>query len=130
MKFFRVLFVATTFAVFTIITQIGGIVYLLNLVGYKLIKHQFSNRLIASIFKPISFIAIYLAVTFFIVPPLAKLNGRVPLPTFESNFVQPLNFMTCVLNRNYVRPSLRETVFKVSTEIQKSHPNISPTLSS
>jgi hypothetical protein len=45
-----------------------------------------------------------------IIPPLAGLFGRVPMPVFSNSHVQPVTIWTCILNRHYVRKALRESV--------------------
>jgi hypothetical protein len=57
-----------------------------------------------------------------LVPPIASLFGRVPLPVFKMNGLQPLNRITCLLNRHYVKPQLRETILIASAQIEKKHP--------
>jgi hypothetical protein len=60
--------------------------------------------------------------TFLIVPVIAKPLGRVPLPLTETNHLQPLNILTCFLNRNYVRPELKQTAFEVANQMNDKFP--------
>lgn len=50
---------------------------------------------------------------------MAKSFGRVPLPVFSNQLVKPLNIMTCLLNRHYVRPHLRESVERLAINTEK-----------
>jgi hypothetical protein len=61
-------------------------------------------------------------VTSLVIPPVAERFGRVPLPMFETGYLKPANIMTCILNRNYVTPALRETSFAVSMKIHERFP--------
>lgn len=65
---------------------------------------------------------LYLLTTFIIVPALAKSLGRVPLPFTETKHLRPLNILTCFLNRNYVRPELRQSAFEVATQMNNQFP--------
>lgn len=66
--------------------------------------------------------ALYLIFVFVIVPLAARSLGRVPLPMFESRHLQPANIWTCLLNRNYVRPQLREIAFEVASSMNSKYP--------
>ncbi len=61
-------------------------------------------------------------VTLFVIPLIARPFGRVPLPMTESNHFQPLNVLTVFLNRNYVRPELKQTVFEVAKQMNDKYP--------
>lgn len=72
--------------------------------------------------KFISFATLYLIFVFVIVPLTAKPFGRVPLPIFEDRNLKPGNIWTCLLNRNYVKPQLREIVYKVADNMNDKYP--------
>jgi hypothetical protein len=57
-----------------------------------------------------------------IVPLIAKPLGRVPLPVTQTNNLQSLNIMTCLLNRHYLRPALRQTALDVATKMNHQFP--------
>ena len=44
------------------------------------------------------------------------------LPVFSKNNLKPLNFFTCLLNRNYVKPELRQAVFNVANKMNEKYP--------
>jgi len=122
MKIFKFVFVVITFCFLTVLTQIGGIAYLISFLTYKFIN-DFSSKKTSQVFlKGVSFLLIYLFATFAIVPLLAKPFGRVPLPLTEKNNLQPLNILTCFLNRNYVRAELREATFDVAKKMNVKFP--------
>jgi hypothetical protein len=65
---------------------------------------------------------LYCLTTFLIIPVIAKKFGRVPLPLTETNHLQPLNILTCFLNRNYVRSELKQTALEVATKMNDKFP--------
>ena len=63
-----------------------------------------------------NYLVLNLLSTLLIVPALAKLNGRVPLPITKSSNLIPHNYTTPLLNRHYVKPKLRDQLYKVANE--------------
>ncbi|MBO9201281.1 MULTISPECIES: hypothetical protein [Niastella] len=106
----------------TVLTQTGGVVYLINFSTYRLINKRIANGWLRRFCKPGSFILMYLVATFLIVPLLARPLGRVQMPLKTTNNLRPLTFLTCLLNRNYVRKDLREAAFTVAGEMNKKYP--------
>lgn len=47
---------------------------------------------------------------------------RVPLPLTETNHLRPLNFLTCLLNRHYVTPQLKDISLQVADDMAKKYP--------
>jgi len=92
-------------ALLTVLSQIGGIVYLITLILAKLLC---LGRLKATI----AFFSLYLISTFAVVPLIAPIFGRTALPLAGN--LQPLNFVTCLLNRHYVKPNLKEQLISIS----------------
>jgi hypothetical protein len=113
---------AFVFMVLTVLTQTGGIVYLINFSTYRYINKRVANSWFRMLCKVGTFIGIYLLATFLIVPLLARPFGRVQLPIRTTNNLRPLTFLTCLLNRNYVRKDLREVAFTVAGEMNKKYP--------
>lgn len=101
----------------TILTQIGGIIYLLS----KYLKINWINKKKYSTI--VIFIPLYLIFTFIIIPHISPFFGRVQLPIWEKNNVKPLNFMTCLLNRNYIDKNLLLVTYDVSNKINILFPN-------
>lgn len=110
------------FSFLTILTQVGGLVYLLCLVVYKRTDRWASNTYIKVTSRSLVFLVLYSITCFIIVPLIAKPLGRVQLPLCETHGIRPLNAMTYFLNRNYVRPALRQTVFEVGEKMQAKYP--------
>ncbi|NHM08323.1 hypothetical protein G4D82_13930 [Flavobacterium sp. CYK-4] len=106
----------------TVLTQVGGLVYLLSILTHKLTDKWTNNKYLKATYRFTSFLTLYCLTTFLIVPVIAKPFGRVPLPLTETNYLQPLNILTCFLNRNYVRPELKQTAFEVATKMNDKFP--------
>ncbi len=103
----------------TIITQIGGIVYLLCFPLFNFIHKKIQHRALQVLTKSTSFILLYLFATFIIVPPLAKVFGRTPLPTpvAASATLKPATALTYLCNRHYVTPALNNILLINSQSI-------------
>jgi hypothetical protein len=110
------------FVFLTILTQIGGVIYFMSLLTHELINKKVSHRILRSCIKFLSFLLLYLAFTFLLVPIISKPFGRVPLPIVETGHLKPLNFITCLLNRHYVRPALRQVSMEVAAEMNDRFP--------
>ena len=122
MKILKVISIILIVFFLTVLTQVGGVVYLVYRVFFKKINGFSTNRLKLSFYKLVLFLLIYTFSTFLLVPLIAKPFGRVPLPYTETNNLQPLNFLTCFLNRNYVAIELREPVFRVANQMNSIYP--------
>jgi hypothetical protein len=53
---------------------------------------------------------------------VAGLFGRVPLPISKAGNLRPLNRLTYLLNRNYVRPQLKQAALDVADKISQQYP--------
>lgn len=112
------------FLLLTIITQVGGLVYL----TYKLTVNQFKKRgqgkypFLRNLFI---FLLQYLFFTLVIIPPIAKQFGRVPMSYFatKNQPLKPLTIFTCLLNRHYVKPILKEQIIETAKTLAKEFPN-------
>jgi hypothetical protein len=106
----------------TILTQIGGVIYLISFITHTKINSFTHNKYKASFFKLVSFLILYILATFLLVPIIAKPFDRVPLPFSEKNHLKPLNVLTCFLNRNYIKTDLKQTVINVANNMNKTYP--------
>ncbi|NME72387.1 hypothetical protein HHU12_30780 [Flammeovirga aprica JL-4] len=107
---FKIFFHILLIIFLTAITQIGGIVYLLFLVVLYFLKTK--NILL----KVGVFSMIYLFFIYVIVPPIARWQGREPVVTTES--ISPTNYMTVLLNRNYVVPEMNNLLLKAGKQLK------------
>lgn len=104
------------FTFLTILTQIGGLVYLASIPIARRIQKTFRFK------ATVTFIILYILVTFSIVPSLAKLNGREKIKHHPN--LKPANLMTVILNRNYVSKSLNVFLENVSENLKEKNDRI------
>lgn len=122
MHILKIILKSFIFCLLTILTQVGGVVYLLSFLTHGFIHKQTQTKIYTILLKTASFVVLYAITTFLVVPVLAPLFGRVPLPVRETNHLRPLTFITCLLNRNYVRPELKQTSVTVAKEMNQKFP--------
>ncbi len=99
----------------TIITQIGGVIYLIYKPLGIYISKKIKNKYFQLFARLVTFVAIYSLFSALIVPIIAKKAfNRVPLPYFSTEKLplKPLLLLTCLANRHYVRVSLYEVMKK------------------
>jgi len=100
----------------TVITQIGGVIYLLTLALFWKINSK-------SKFLPVLiFGTLYLLATFFIVPLMAPWFGREKIK--ENRMVEAKHWFYVVTNRNYVKPRLNHTLQQIAKGVQTNHPQV------
>lgn len=97
---------------FTIITQIGGVVYLIAKVIYRK----------KTLKKWSTFIILYLLSTFAIVPYIAPLFGREKIKTTET--IKIHTFFTFLANRNYVVPEVNSVLANVAAKLSNTYPSL------
>lgn len=107
MTYLKLFFSIVLFIFLTILTQIGGVAYVISMLLNKKGK---------SIKVFITFIIVYLLLTFLIVPFIAPLFGREKVK--HSVTIAPVNYMTVFLNRNYVRPEINELLKIVAKDLE------------
>lgn len=106
----------------TILTQVGGVVYLLLVPLFSKINRYRTLHKISRITLRISaFILVYLLVSLLVIPLLAKVAGRVPLPVFADK-LKPLTISTCLLNRHYVTPKLLKSAESAGRMMSEEYP--------
>lgn len=121
MNILRYFFILIFFIFLTVLTQVGGIFYLLSFSTHRFINRNSTGYKRLAL-KIISFTVLYLIGVFLVVPFLAKPLGRVPLPLVEESGLQPGTVITVFLCRNYVRPELKKAADHVSEQMQKKFP--------
>jgi len=120
----------------TVLTQVGGVIWLLYLViasrarfffmGKKITQHSFVRSRIGRLaLHFFGFFALYTAFTFLVVPPLAKYGGRVSLAykATEDFPIKPNNRLFCLANRHYVTPKMYATLQDIATNLKITDPN-------
>ena len=109
-KLLKILSRVIVFLFLSILTQVGGVFFLISLLINKSWKREFRFKLV-SIFIPL-----YLVFTLAIIPVIAPVFGREAVK--NSEFVVPSNFFTILLNRNYVKPQLNDLLQSVSSSLK------------
>ena len=109
-------------AILTVVSQVGGLVLWICIGLVNGIRNigWFARVLwILALFN-----IVYGVVVFFVVPPLAKLGGRVPLPCVSTAEVpiQPSSLFFCLTNRNYVVPTLAALSGEISKDVAVRYP--------
>ncbi len=114
------------FTFLTFFTQVGGVIYLLCFPFWIFLEKKIVQKPFKIFTKISVFLLFYLFCTLIIIPPLAKVNGRVPLPYFASKKmpVKPRNRWSALTNRNYVKAELLDLVQRNALLLQEKYPNI------
>ena len=107
----RALFHLLILAILTIVTQIGGIAYLLAL----WVRRGFLGRVLA-------FAALYVGVTIAAIF-VAPVFGRESLPCFERENLAPRTLLTCALNRQYATPELVLLTQDLARDVAVEYPD-------
>ncbi len=104
----------------TLLTQTGGIIYLLSIPIYAVIKQKRRKKS----YWTFTFLLLYAGINFCLVPLIAPLFGRVPLPIWQTNHIAPNAAYIYLLNRHYVKPALKESLFAVAKSANKQYPGL------
>ncbi len=122
LKAIRTVFI---FSILTVLTQVGGVIYLLYLPFSLFVKSEKYSFWKSIVMRSGGFSLIYVLICLFIIPPLAKKNGLVQLPCFSTKEipVKSGSVLMSLMNRNYVKPVLQEAFFKTAKDVQKKYPS-------
>jgi hypothetical protein len=115
---------AFLFVCLTALTQVGGLAYLLGLAIGLFPPVRQAAPMLRRTAVVLAAVSSYLVMTIFLVAPLAKSMGRVRLPcgTNGDGPVVAATWLTCALNRGYVRPEVRDLVAALGAEIWQQFP--------
>ena len=108
--------------VLTIVTQIGGLIFWLSLpILDGVYKRAPKFMLLAS---ALAFLFIYSISVFLLVPLIAPIFGRMPLPMFSTATrpLKPVSVFYCLMARNYVRPEAYKLLTDISQKLAKKFP--------
>lgn len=115
----RLLRRSLVFVVLTLITQIGGIVYLLCHVLVTALRRR------SPAFFWVLFGVLYVGATAFAVPPAARIFGRAPLgcemPWEASRSGLAVLPHACLLNRHYLRIATVQRLEEINSQFAASH---------
>nr|WKN38140.1 hypothetical protein K4G66_05425 [Tunicatimonas sp. TK19036] len=109
------LFHSTVILGLTVVSQIGGVVYLVCLLLARYVFHWSVQK------QVLLFFSAYTIAIFLIVPKIALYFEREPLPIF-GNSLRPLTMVTYVLNRHYVHSQLKEIIEEKASLIARRYP--------
>lgn len=116
---FRLLWHGLIFFILTIVTQIGGVIYLLNLLIFRSRSGTFLKRFALRL---MGFIVLYGIANQIIVPNVAKMFGREKI--VRTDKIEPVSFLTDLCNRNYVRPELNTVLQNTATALDQKYKGI------
>jgi hypothetical protein len=118
---FKILGLLLVFVLLTMITQIGGVVFLLAVGISTLAKRRINATVVRVLMLPLVFVTLYLLFTALVTPFIAGKYGREPLPWRGD--LRPLSVWTCLLNRHYVRSPLKELALESTAKMRKAFPD-------
>jgi len=112
--------------VLTLLTQVGGAVLWLSIPFLAAAAQRLRkwSQVAAALEAVTVFLLIYGLVSVLMVPPLAALGGRVPLPCFgdSGSSLRARSVLYCALNRHYVRRDLRTLAEDMAVAVGRVHP--------
>jgi hypothetical protein len=117
-------FVLLIFFVLTVLTQVGGVIFILTWLVCRLVLPRGWSSWRRGAANVLLFACLYEAASALLIPPLAAIGGRVPLPcraTAERPFAAG-SAITCLLNRHYVDARLVALLTNLSREIDRAYP--------
>ena len=119
----RIAFQIFIVVLLTLLTQIGGVIYLLCMPIFRYFNEKYGRQILRILLRITVFSVVYGIVTFMVVPPVAVHFGRVPMPYDDDRSrIQPWNFTTILLNRHYVLPNLKVVTEGVAEKLAKTSP--------
>lgn len=107
----------------TLLTEVGGLIFLLLYLAIRWFVSrwdipQLEHFWLRQLTLTICFLGIYTLTIFWIIPPLARLNGKVPLP-LEHPYLRPAHGFYAWCNRHYVTPNLRNVLEESATQFAR-----------
>ena len=126
MKFIKIIVHIFAVLILTVLTQIGGIIYLIFLplnawIQCKIVKNNWIKTITI-----VSFLAFYSIICLLCVPLLAKINGREQLPIFASKEtpLKARNLWFVLCNRTYVKSKLKTVVIESAQALAKQYADV------
>jgi len=115
----RILFHTCVILLLTVISQVGGVLWLLTVFLWKPLKKVRFRK----VFFLCTFISLYAGFSIYCVPPLAShFYQRVPLPIRVKKGLKPRSPFFYCLNRHYVKRSVRAELIHLSQKIRSKFP--------
>ncbi|MCB0762556.1 MAG: hypothetical protein KDC12_13600 [Flavobacteriales bacterium] len=125
MKVFRPVLHIVMFTFLTIISQVGGLEYVLIVYLSRLTRSRFKTRSQHIAFLTPVAMVVHAACVWVVIPHLAQALGREPLPISSQN-IEAHAFHTVLLYRNYVNSGIESELNQITNAIQSecNNPNI------
>lgn len=124
MKAFKIIGIILLVIILTILSQIGGIILIIWIILYHFIKKKITNKSIRICANYIGFILFYLFFVFIIIPLLAKIQDREPLPISKSGNLIPVSYWTAIFNRNYIKSEGKTKLEEIANNFEKKYPEL------
>ena len=107
----------------TVLTQTGGIIYILYKPFSISLYRNFSKKRKRLPIKLFAFALLYFSINFLITPTIARKSGRVTLPIFATNKTPlgPAKWYTVLMNRHYVTPEMESIAIEVARKMDKKY---------
>ena len=110
---------AAVFVGLTLLTQIGGLIFAAAYWIGRRASVGLQQRWLRWCLPVLAFGILYSVMTVLVIPKAAEAFGRVRLPCFQDGnaTVVPANWLTCALNRGYVKAELRVVIEALGADI-------------
>ena len=114
---FRFLLQSAIVLFLTLLTQIGGLLWLICYwLGCRWKDKRIGRALLA-------FVPLYLIISAGVLPLVSDSWGRMPLPVFASPTLKPVSLFYPLLNRHYVTPDTKMALQNVADKLRQQYPD-------
>lgn len=124
MKILKVFLVLLLCSLLTLLSQIGGVILLIWLLVFWSFKKKIKNVWARRATNIFGFMGFYMLFVLAIIPMLARLQHRAPLPMTKSGNLVPVTYWNVVFMRNYIITSGKEKMVKIADEFAQKHPGL------
>lgn len=101
----------------TLITQVGGLLWLVSILLLKYIGIKLR-------YLPIFYFVLHTLVSLWVLPVMAPLAGRTALPVLSDGPIRPASWLTVWCNRRYVKPELYISLQQVTADCREQDPDM------
>lgn len=100
----------------TIVTQVGGVIYIISLFFKKVFKKH------KALHTGLTFVLLYTLFTFLIIPRIAPIFGREKITNTDQ--IKAHHWFYTIANRNYVTPALQNVLKQTAKTYNMTYPGI------
>lgn len=104
------------FLALTVLTQTGGLIYLLHM----LLTHKQRKEwigILGQLKRTGAFLLLYVICSVSLTPFIAKFFGRVPMPIYHETKIKPVNAFIWLTNRHYAKPELKNLLIETAVAL-------------